>query len=375
MLGKGKLAVLNGVKGEFEIKTHDLPKIEKNTCLIKTELTGICATDVHYWMGFKPTYEQTFPALYGHEFCGTIVELGEGYEKDYLGRPLNVGDRIIVKPQQQCGKCYWCTTAKVPMKCETAVSYGDTGYHAPWFLGGFAEYVYICYPKGEVFKTTLDPETAMMLEPLSIAVNAINAAKQRIGDTVVVQGAGPIGLLTLACAKYYGAAKTIMVGGPENRLKIAKEFGADVVIDIDVVKDPKKRIDMILNETDNRRGADVVYECAGFPGAVPEGIDYLRFGGTYSEAGHFANSGEVAMNPALHFCSKCIKLVGSWASTTEHFVQALAIMESRKIPISRLVTHKVPLSGLKQAFEAVASNYMLNGKEAIKIALDPWMQD
>jgi len=374
MAKTGRLAILDGVKGNFEIKTHELPKVEPGTCLIKTELTGVCATDVHYWMGFKPTYDQTFPALYGHEFCGTIVELGDGYEKDFLGRPLKVGDRIIVKPQQQCGKCYWCTTAKVPMKCESAKSYGDTGYRAPWFLGGFAEYVYLCYPKGEVFKTELEPETAMMLEPLSIAVNTINAANQRIGDTVVVQGAGPIGLLTLACAKYYGAAKAILVGGPAERLELAREFGADLTIDIGDVKDPQKRINMVLNETDNRRGADVVYECAGFPNAVPEGIDYLRFGGTYAEAGHFANAGEIAMNPALHFCSKCIKLVGTWASTTEHFVQALAIMESRRIPIHKLITHKVPLERLKEAFQAVSTNYMLDGRYVLKIGLDPWMK-
>lgn len=372
MYNTGRLAILDGVKGSFHIKEHQLPKVEPNTCLIKTELCGVCATDVHYWMGFKPTYDQSWPQLFGHEFCGEIIELGEGYEKDYLGRSLKVGDRIIVKPMQQCGKCYWCSMG-VPMKCSNAKSYGDTGYKAPWFIGGFSEYVYLCYKEGEVFKTDIQPEAAVMLEPLSIAVNAIDSGMQKIGDTVVIQGSGPIGLLTLACAKYYGAAKAAIVGGPKYRLELAKELGADLIIDIDEVKDPNERIKMIHEFANAGKGADIVYECAGFPPTVPEGIDYLRFGGCFVEAGHFANAGEVSINPALHMCSKCINIVGAWASATKHFVQALNILESKRIPIEKLVTHKVTLEKLGEAFEAVSSNYILDGKEVVKIALAPWM--
>lgn len=374
MAEKGRLAVVDGVRGKFHIKTHELPKVEPNTCLIKTELTGLCATDVRYWMGNEPTYAQTFPALYGHEICGEIIAVGEGYDKDYLGKPLKVGDRLAVKPMQQCGRCYWCATAHLPMKCYNAKSYGDTGYHAPWHLGGFSEYVYLCYPQGEVFKTDLPPETAVMLDPLTNAINGINRGKQRVGDTIVVQGSGPIGLLTILTAKHYGASKAIMVGGPKNRLKVAKELGADLTIDINEIKDPKERIGIVREESNDGKGADVVYECAGFPSTIPEGIDYLRYGGTYVEVGHFSDAGEVSINPAHHICSKCVTIVGAWASENEHYVQAMSLMETRFQNIGKLVSHKVPLEGIEDAFKALASDYMLDGREIIKVAVNPWMK-
>ena len=339
--------------------------------MIKTELTGICATDVHYWMGMKPTYESTFPMVYGHEFCGVIVDIGEGLETDYLGRKLEIGDRITVKPLQVCGKCYYCAGINLSMKCANGISYGDVGYEAPWFSGGFAEYVYIYLPNSEFFKTTVKPEVAFMLEPLSIAVNAIVTGKQQIGDTVVVQGSGPIGLLTTMCAKYYGADKVIVVGGPKHRLELAKEVGADVVIDINEVKDADERIKMVTALCNDGKGADIVYECAGFPPAVKEGLDYLRFGGCYVEAGHFANAGTTEINPALAMCSKVVTIVGAWASSMAHFIKAIKILESGRLPIEKLLTHQIPLERLTEAYKACSTDYMLDGKEIVKAAVAP----
>lgn len=374
MAKKGKLSYLDGVRGQFHVETHELPeKIVPGSCLVRIELCGVCATDVHYWMGMPPTYKQSFPLVYGHEFCGIVEQLGEGLTEDFLGRPLKVGDRIGLRPMQTCGKCYWCETAGLPMKCQNAGGFGDQPYQAPWFNGGFAQYAYI-FKGVEIFKTDASPERAVMLEPLSIAVNVVNRVKQTIGDVVVVQGSGPIGLLTTMCAKLSGASKVIVVGGPEKRLAMAKEFGADMTINIFEVKDPKERVKMVLEQTDGGKGADVVYECVGFPAAVPEGIDYLRYGGTYGEAGHFANAGEVSINPALHLCSKCITLVGAWASAAEHFVPALRVLETTKFPIEKLITHKVPLERIPDAFECASTNYMLDGREVTKIAVDPWME-
>ena len=131
MAKTGRVAVLEGVGQDFKVFEHEVPKAAPGTCVIKTELTGVCATDVHYWMGMKPTYHQTFPMVYGHEFCGIIEDLGEGLTTDYLGRKIAVGDRIAIKPMQMCGKCYYCAGIKVPMKCQSAVSYGEIG-RASW---------------------------------------------------------------------------------------------------------------------------------------------------------------------------------------------------------------------------------------------------
>ena len=372
MAKTGRIAILPGAREKFEIKEFELPTPEPGTMLVKTEMTGVCATDVHYWMGYSATYDFHYPALYGHEFCARIEELGEGMETDYLGRPIHVGDRVVFKPMQQCGKCYWCQHG-VPMKCTDAKSYGDMPWEDKKFTGAFAEYVYIHVPKSEFFRTDLDPKIACLLEPLSIAVNGIECGQQRIGDVVVVQGAGPIGMLTAGCAKYYGASKVIMVAAPANRLEVAKTMGVDVTINIEEVTDPEERIKMIMDLTDGR-GADVVYECAGFPSAFEEGLKYVRFGGNFSEIGHFSDTGNATVNPAFDFCSKCINLRGGWASSTRHFVQALAIMESRRFPIENLITHTVSLDEIDIAFDCIANkNYVMpDGTVAIKIAVDPW---
>jgi len=209
----GKLAVMGSSRGTFRIETHDIPKIESGACLIKIELSGICSTDVHHW-----STSQEHPVVYGHEFCGSIVKLGEGRSRDFLGRKLEVGDRIAVKPGMECGTCYWCTTGKVPTNCENRSAFG--AYSEPWFTGGHAEYMVLPSSNAVVFKTECSAEAACLVEPLSCAVNEIMTAKQEIGDTVVVQGTGPLGLLTIACARFYGAGKIIAVGGPEYRLRL-----------------------------------------------------------------------------------------------------------------------------------------------------------
>ncbi len=360
----GKLAVMGSSRGTFRIETHEIPKIENGACLIKIELSGICATDVHHW-----STSQEHPIVYGHEFCGRIVKLGEGRSRDFLGRKLEVGDRIAVKPGMECGTCYWCTTGKVPTNCENRSAFG--AYREPWFTGGHAEYMVLPSSNAVVFKTECSAEAACLVEPLSCAVNEIMTAKQEIGDTVVVQGTGPLGLLTIACARFYGAGKIIAVGGPEYRLRLARELGADVTININDIKNPEERIKQVLDETIGRRGADVVYECAGVPQAVSEGLDYLRHGGTYLEAGNCSDGGEILINPFRQICSKVIRLATSWGSSTEHFVRAMSMIESGRFPMEMLITHQVPFSRLDEAFECIATDYMLDGREAVKIALDP----
>jgi threonine dehydrogenase-like Zn-dependent dehydrogenase len=364
MMEAGKLAVMESSRGTFSIETHEVSKVEDGACLIKIELSGICATDVHHW-----STAQEGPIVYGHEFCGRIVKLGNGCSIDFLGRKLEVGDRVAVKPGMRCGTCYWCTTGKVPSKCENKSTFGV--YKEPWFTAGHAEYMYLPSSDGVVFKTESSAEAACLLEPLSCAVNEVMTAKQEIGDTVVVQGTGPLGLLTIACARFYGAGKIIAVGGPEYRLQLARELGADVTINIHDIKNPEERVKHVLDETISCRGADVVYECAGVPQAVSEGLEYLRHGGTYLEAGNCSDGGEILINPFRQICSKVIRIATAWGSGTEHFVRAMSIIESGRFPLDMLITHKVPFSRLDEAFECIATDYMLDGREAVKIVLDP----
>src|SRR5436309_11442925 len=224
---------------DFEIREYSVPGSAPGTILLRQELSGICGTDVHNW-----EYQRLKgDILLGHENTGLIERLGDGVETDYLGRPLGVGDRIVFPPGTPHGG-YGFLTADGP----------------PPFRGGFADYIFI-QPDSCVLKTGLPPEVAVLAEPFSVGVHGVMRSGLRFGDTVVIQGSGAIGLLTLIAARASGAGKLIMVGGRTGRLQLARNIGADVLIDISEVRDAEERTRIVLESTSHGEGADVVFEC------------------------------------------------------------------------------------------------------------------
>jgi len=372
MAGIGRITVCNGPGADFVIRKHELPVAEPGTALMKIEMCGLCGTDVHYWQGHKPTIPLVWPGVMGHEIVGTIEALGQGFDRDALGKPLKVGDRIVPAPLVNSGFDFYQTFAKEPVKDLRARAYGHLGDGPPYHHGGYAEYLYVFLPNSLVFKTELPPEVAVLLEPMSIAVNAINKVGIRPGEVVVVQGAGPIGLMNVACAKLSGASKVIVVDKVPERLGIAKKLGADVTINLDEVPKGEDRVRIVHEHSTGGFGADVDLQCVGLPAAVPEGIDYLRYGGRFCEEGHFSDSGTVEINPSLHLCAKLITLVGSWSSTPDTFVQALNLMERGDFPYGEVVTHLLPLERLTEGFRALATDKIIDGRGAIKAVTAPW---
>lgn len=372
MSGTGKYAVAMAPLEPFEVRESPVPDIEFGTAFMRVELGGVCATDVHYWKGDKPSIPIKFPCAMGHEIVGIVEAQNHGYETDFLGKPVRPGDRIVVAPLVIEGNGYWRDVAKLPVKEPSAKAYGHLGDGSPYHHGGYGEYLYIFLPGSAIFKTDLPAEEAVFLEPTSIAVAAIDKVRIFPGETVVIQGTGPIGLLSLMVAREAGAAKTIVVGGRRTRLDLAKKMGADIVVNRHEFATPEERVAAIKDETLGGYGADVVIATAGVPDSIPEGIDFVRYGGRFCEAGHFADSGSVMLNPSRHFCSKSITLVGSWSSEPEHFARALAIMERREYPLGDLISHRIPVERTEDAFRALASNYLLDDREVIKAAVAPW---
>lgn len=352
----GRAAIFRGAEPAFDIVEHPVPEPEPGTLLLRMELGGICGTDVHmYEMGLPA------PTAFGHENAGTIVALGEGVTHDYLGRPVAVGDRIV--PQPGTG---------VPGR-----SYGfrqNPCDAPPYFTGGHGQYLYLCYPNTAFFKTTAPAEVAVLLEPLTIAVHAVDRARIRVGDTVVVQGAGAIGLLCVFVARRAGAVNVIAVGGPKGRLELAAALGADTCIDIMETPDAEERTRQVLAATPGEKGADVVIEAAGVKAAITEGLGYLRRGGTFCELGHFIDTGEMTINPNKHLLVKDLTLVAPWGSRTEHFVRSLPLLEKEERALRPMVSHCIPLTRVQEAFEVLRGRYHLDGRDAVKIAVDPWLK-
>jgi threonine dehydrogenase-like Zn-dependent dehydrogenase len=315
--------------------------------LLKQELAGICGTDLHMWQ--KGITDET---VLGHENVGVITALGRDVKTDYVGNPVWEGDRVIFVPRS-----------------------GDGAYgfkhpeDAPRFHGGFADTISLSLPDTCFIKTSAPPKVAVLTEPFTIGVHALMRARMQLGDTVVVQGSGAIGLVTLICAKLSGAANIIMVGGPAARLELAKRMGADVTIDIEEVTSPEERIDLVLSHTPRRAGADVVFECAGFLPATPEGLAYVKKDGVFVEVGHFIDMGSIELNINQLLMRKNLRLEAVWASERDHFVRALPILERNEFPYAEMVSHVLPLERVRDGFDALDGRYRLGDEMVIKIAV------
>ena len=374
MVKIAKAAVLDKPNGTFTIEEYEVPEPAPGTFILRTELAGVCATDAHMYAGGLGGIP--YPIILGHEFCGVIDKLGEGVTTDAIGNPVKEGDRVIVIPGVGCGHCYMCAIAKTPTVCENIAAYGFSPNNETSLLaGGYSQYVYVRYANSPILKTTLPANIAVLAEPVTIAVHAFNKVRPKIGTVVAVQGSGAIGFGSLYFAKKMGAYKVIVIGGPKERLELAKEFGADLTIDIEEVPDPEERIRMVKDETIAGRGADIVIEAAGFPSAIPEGLAMMRTSGAYVELGMFTDRGDVAINPHTDMMLKNADIYSCWGGELEFFVQGVPFLELRDVPWEKLVGPILPLSRAQDAVNAILDKtYRLGDRKAIfKTALDPWM--
>ena len=362
-------AILDQARGTFTVDSAPVPEPAAGEVLLRQRLCGVCGTDVHMYQGHFPFTQ--FPLVLGHEILGEVVALGEGVSADVLGEPVAAGDHVAVVPGVTCGSCYYCSVLREPGLCLNGVGYGFKPYpeEQPHFQGGFSQYVLLKHPRSQFLKMKASPEVAVLLEPLSVGVHFAERARLDSGSTVVVQGAGAIGIFSLVAARESGAHRVIVVGAPASRLELAKAFGADEVISIEQVPDPEERIRVVREQTPGGLGADCVFECAGVPAAIPEGIQMLRRGGTYVEGGHFTDVGDVAINPFSHLVLAHIELVGVWGSSLRHFVRGRTILESGRYPFDEMVSHTLTLERLGEAMQALSTDYRLDGVEARKIAI------
>jgi threonine dehydrogenase-like Zn-dependent dehydrogenase len=181
---------------------------------------------------------------------------------------------------------------------------------------------------------------------------------------VIIQGSGPVGLAALAVSIEAGAATTLVIGGPEHRLDLARRFGATSTMNIEALPDLAVRRQQVLSETGGY-GADVVIECVGHPSAVPEGIEYCRDGGKYLVLGQYGNAGEVLLNPHV-ITRKQLQLYGSWGFEPRHVDRALALLERSshwREQFAGQITHRFPLDEANAALET--TRQWRSGKTAI----------
>jgi L-iditol 2-dehydrogenase len=317
--------------GHVELLDVDEPELKPNMIRIAVRYAGICGTDQHIYHG---TYSCNPPVILGHEFSGIVEEVGEGVSR------FRAGDRVTVLPSTgvTCGKCEHCRTGNY-MFCRERKSLGSG------IDGGFTKYVTVREDMAYRIPDHLSMEEAALTEPLACAVKAIEELTDiRVGDTVLLSGPGPIGLLCLSLLRVKGC-KVIVAGTglDADRLGIAAEMGADVVVNINE-QDLFATIDA---ETDGR-GVDVAIECAGAGPSVANCLKAVKKRGKYIQVGIIGKDITVNFDTILY---KQLQVVASYAHSIETYDRVMRIWEQRKVDVKPIITHKVPLGRWKDAFD------------------------
>src|SRR5215213_9511643 len=309
-----RAVVLSEFNTPLGIETVPLPEPGPGAVVARVGLSGVCGTDVHLHHGQLPI---PLPIVLGHEGVGRVWHLGEGVTTDFSGNPLRDGDAIAWSSNIPCGRCYWCVVAGQRTLCETRKVYGvnQRFNEFPRLSGAWAEAIYL-QPGSAVFRLpdglTSDEVIALGCAGPTAVHGVIEVAGITAGDTVVVQGSGPVGIAPAMYAHLAGASRVIIVGGPLGRLQLAREIGVgDVHIDIFEIPDAGERVRLVLDATPGRRGADVVLECAGVPEAVAEGWEMARRGGTFLVLGQYPDRATVLLN--LHLITrKQLRVGAAW---------------------------------------------------------------
>ena len=371
--------------GRYELQEFPRPELPDGSLLMQMEMSGICGTDKHTYLGETKQYAGTpaesdtpFPIIQGHENVGVVSEITPAAAAglEFYGKPLKVGDRITMCPDIVCGTCYECKHVMGYVWCENSDCYGNSYSSATWphLMGGWSEQMYI-RPDTFVYKVPsgLPPRVAVLAELMACAAS-LDKLKEfssmshegfNSGDTVVVIGSGPLGLLHIAKADMMGAGLIIATDLSESRLMFAKRMGADLTVNVSTTSS-EERIDLIHGLTGGR-GADVVLHMANRPASFIEGIEMLKRGGMMLEMGVFADTGDVAINVHRHVCSKNIRLIGITNHPSTGYGPALRLMEryADRYPLEDMVSHEYALADVDAAMQ------MSMSPESLKVVMTP----
>lgn len=350
---KGRTVVLKEYRKPMEVKEYDVPDPEPGAVVVRITQAGLCGSDLHVWRGdFAGRALPDTGLPLGHEGVGVVHSLGQGVATDFMEQPLKEGDRIIFAMGYPCYRCLHCLSGEHNHCRNWKLNYRSEGGQWPYFVNTYADYLYLP-PLHPIFKVPdeLSDEIVVALNcALGTVFRGLEVAGAHRGQTIVTQGAGGLGLYTVALAKDLGAGCIIAIDGLEPRLSLAKELGADVTININELKTAEERIERV-KEITGGQGADVVVELVGLGELLPEGVGMLGFGGTFVEIGNLMPNRPATIEPRVLLKTK--RIVGSIAyrpSTLPTMLNFL-VRNHRTMPLHKLISHKFALADISEAFE------------------------
>ncbi|TMG60222.1 MAG: zinc-binding dehydrogenase [Chloroflexi bacterium] len=371
--------------GHLEVRRFPMPEPERGAVLMKVTYSGICGTDKHTYRGESKQYAGTdherdivYPLICGHENVGVIEAIGGADSiPDSEGRPLRRGDRIVPAANVPCGHCVFCLNDYPYYFCENLQDYGNSLHAgiAPHLFGGWSEYMYLL-PGTPLFRVPdgLPDEIAALTEVMAVThgfdrARMLNAGwgGSAFGESVAVVGVGPLGFCHLVKARLLGCGKLIAVDRLESRLELARSFGATLTINASSTTE-SERVELIRQHT--HTGADIVIDCTGVAQSFPECLHLVRYGGTVVEAGTFVDMGPVSINPNADICTKNVSVIGVGGETATSYLPAMNLLARNldRLPLTDIVTHKMPLERATEAIE------LSQRDGTMKVLMDPAMK-
>ncbi len=352
MAESGRVAVFLGPHKDFQLREFPLPEIEPGAVLIKIGAANICGSDLHFWRGdMGAGREAPGGSLMGHEMMGRVHTLGRGVTTDSLGRPLKEGDRVTYAYFYPCYKCPVCALGDSYACPYREAGAGPLG-KPPYFTAAFGDYFYL-RPRHHIFKAP-DDLTDEMVAPVNCAASEVAfglvKADVKFGETVVVQGAGGLGLYAAAIARERGASKVISIDGQRARLAMAKRMGADVTIDMTEYPTPEARIQRV-RELTGGLGADLTVGLVGFAPAFLEALQMVRSGGRHLEIGSISQVDKIELAPA-HIVYRRINVIGVGVYDPWIIPKVLDFLVRTKdrYPFHEIVSNRYPLAEISRAF-------------------------
>ena len=338
--------MLYGVK-DLKVEDVEVPEVKDGEVLVKVKAATTCGTDLKIFQRGYVEKVIKLPTIFGHEWAGEVAEVGKGLEWPRKGMRVRAGNSA------PCLHCSMCQRGKYNL-CENMI----------WLWGAYAEYIKV--PARMVLMNMqgipngISYEEAAITEPLACVLHGVEQANVKLGDTVAIIGAGPIGLLHLLTVKKMGAGRTIMIDLVDERLGFAEKLGADAT-----VNSGKENVETRIRELTGGHGADVAIEAIGLSATWEQALKVARKGGTVLEFGGCPPGTEIKVNAEmLHYGE--LTVMGTFHTTPLHFRKALNLIATRTIDVRPLVTRKMKLDNIKEAFEILSTS-----KNEIKIGILP----
>jgi len=342
-------AVVYHGQGDVRVECLPLPACEEGGLLVKVEACAVCGSDMKAYRSGNPRMRP--PVTMGHEFVGAVVE-------NRAGLAFAVGDSVVMATSVACGTCTYCARGWRNL-CAAVRPMGFS------FPGGMADYVAIpalAVRGGHVVKVpvSLNPFHAALAEPVSCAVNACENGAVRQGDTVLVMGAGPMGILNAVVARRFGAARVILSEINPARLKQAEAFGVDRLVD-----PSRESLPDVVRDATQGLGADVVIVAAPAAGPMEQALALVRKRGTVCLFASLpVERSTLALDSRLIHYNE-LRVTGSSDSTPAQVAKAVALLASAGFPSAHLVTHVLPFEGFMDAIGLMARG------EAPRVVLTP----